>query len=105
MRIPYLPVVIVAVAVALAACASAPDSVSASEYLDETTAAERSSTTSSPTFGRRSTIPTATAFHLPQTAWSSQQTTGASIRSWRDILRRKPVSARQSERLQGVTGR
>src|SRR6266702_4782668 len=39
MRIPYLPVVIVAVAVALAACASAPDSVSASEYLDETTAA------------------------------------------------------------------
>jgi hypothetical protein len=39
MRMPHLPVAIVAIALALGACVSAPDSVSPSEYLDETTAA------------------------------------------------------------------
>jgi hypothetical protein len=39
MQMPHLPVAIVAIALALGACVSAPDSVSPSEYLDETTAA------------------------------------------------------------------
>jgi len=39
MRAPYLPVVIMQIAIALGACAAAPDSVSPSEYLDQTTAA------------------------------------------------------------------
>ena len=39
MRVPYLPVVIMEIALALGACASAPDSVAPSEYLDQTTAA------------------------------------------------------------------
>ena len=39
MRVPYLPVLIVKIAVVLSACAAARDSVSPSEYLDQTTAA------------------------------------------------------------------
>jgi hypothetical protein len=39
MRVPHLPVVILEIAVALGGCAAAPEAVTPSEYLDESTAA------------------------------------------------------------------